>query len=105
MLQAAVPPDCVAPRRERSDAAEHRARWACRPERKDLIQTHGIERGVDFPAREQRLDLGGEPQIAARKAIEQRADAEPVAREEHLTLAAVVDRERKLAVQAIEHGR
>src|SRR6266498_516392 len=105
VAQSAVTPDGEATWLDGVHALEHGPRGTGGPEGEDLIEAHGIERGLDLAAREQRLGLRGEHQIPVRDAVEERPDAEPISREEHRFRTTIVNRERELPVQAGQHPR
>jgi len=98
-----VLPPRAAPGLERADPPKRSAGRARRPEREDLVQALGIERALDLARDQQRFHLGREIEIAVPLRVIQRQDAESVAREKHGPGAPVVDRERELAVQALQH--
>ena len=96
-------PHREAARLEGVHVAEHGAWRPRRPEREDLIDADGIHRRLDLAAREQRLGFGREHQVPAHDAVEQRSHAEAVPHQKHRFRATVVDRERELAVQPVQH--
>ena len=81
--QPPIAPDGEAAGLEGLHPAEHRARGARRPEGEHLVESHGIGRRLDLAACEQGLGFAREHQVAADDAVEQRAHAEPVPRQEH----------------------
>ncbi len=101
--QATVLPAGAAAGLERADPSERGAGSARRPEREDFVQALRVERGLHFSGRQQGLHFGPEIQIAVALRVVQRQNAESVAREKQGPRAAVVDRERELAVEALQH--
>ena len=87
------------PGRQRLDAGERRARRDGAPEGGDLGETDGVEFGAHQARREQALGLRGEHQPVAAARIEQRSDADAVAREHQAPLGGVPERDRELAVE------
>src|SRR5258708_36661511 len=99
MAQRPIAPDREAARFEGMDVTKHGPRRTGGPEGKYLIEAHWIGRGADFPAGEQGLGFGGEPQIAPRKTVEQWAHTEPTACQEHPLCCPIVDRGRTIPSQ------
>ena len=94
----------IAPRQRVSrlqlpDAAEDRSRRERRPEREDVVEAERIDRPRDTRVSKERLDLGGEQELVTALRVEQRANAEAVAREEQRARVRIPDRERPLAVE------
>jgi len=87
-------------RRELPDVAEDRARRG--DVRVDEVVPHRlpVELTLDLVVLEDRLDLGGEDQPPPVAGVDERLDAEPVAREQDTPPAAVPDREGEHAAQA-----
>ena len=78
-------------------------------ERADLVAAEfdGVIHGLGVPAgrhagREQRLHFGGEVQRVAVHRVEQRLDAEPIARGEHPAVVIVPQHERELSAQLVQ---
>ena len=89
-------------RRQLVNVAENRPRRQRRPEREDLIQRDEVDAGLDVRVRQQRLDLGAEDQLALGDGVEERPDAEAIARGEEHAASRVPDGKRPLAVQPLD---
>ena len=83
------------------DAGHERVRLGNRERREVVRQRGGIEPPLDEARRQQCLDLGAEDEPAARARVDERLDAEAVAREEQAPLGAVPDRQGPHAVESL----
>ena len=86
------------------DTFEHRPRADQPGKGEDLIEPGQIHFSPHFRVSKNRLDLGTENELVTGDGIEQRIDAELIPSKEQLPLAAVVDDEGELAVDAVEEG-
>src|SRR5690606_41925964 len=77
-------------------AGERRQR---RPERKDLVERHRVDLGLDAGNRQQRLDLGRKKDALAPPRIKQRPHADTVAGEEQAAALAVPQRKSEVAIE------
>src|SRR5205823_3239941 len=75
-----------------------------RPECEDVVETARVDLPRHGRMREECFDLGGEEQTAAADRIEQRPDAQPVARQEERAGPGVPNPECPLAVQVVDGG-
>ena len=91
--------------RELADADERRAVGQDRPGRERLDEPERVELASRRGVAEERLRLRREAEVAAELGEEERTHAEAVPREEELLLAAVPDRDREVAVQAVRGSR
>ena len=90
---------------ELADAGEHALRRDARPQREGLVEAAGIEGARDRRiGREDRLHLACEQQATAVLAQVERADAGPVAAEDQAPFGRHPQRQRPLALQALESG-
>ena len=89
---------------ERANPPEGRPRRKRRPEREHLVQSLGVECSLHLAGCQEGLDFGCEVEIAITLGVIQRQDAEAVPCEEHAAHVAVVDRERELPVQTLQHA-
>ena len=88
--------------RELEDARKRRAVGEDRPQVEGLDERIRVEPALGSRVAQQRCRLGREGNVTIQDAEEERPDAEAVAGQEELPSVAVPDRERELAVQALQ---
>ena len=99
---AVLPHDHRVPGRQLMHAGERRARRQRHPEGEDLCERLMVEIARHALVCEERLDLGRKQQRVAGARVEQRPDADAIARQKQPPLACIPDGERPLSVEPLD---
>jgi hypothetical protein len=92
-------------RRKLAHVFERRARRQRRPERADVVEALRIELSRELRLREEGFDFRRKQQSLAAGRVEERTDADSIAREKQCTGTAIPDAERPLSVESGDGGR